>query len=420
MLLSYVLGLGLILFKHVGSVRVCMKFSDYFLDNGTNCWENTDADLNVTQIIKKWGFNAEEHYMRTEDGYRILMVRSYYKITKSTPIVIGHGIYMNSLGFVDIGNKSLTFILNKLGYDVWLLNFRGTRYSSEHFSLTIDDIDYWKFSFHEMGIYDLPVALDLVFKVTRQKSIYIGFSMGTTVSYVYSSIFPLKASSLLKGIISLAPIAYLNKIKSILKYGAPFWPMIKPSVYFIWKGKVLPRNDQMGKFCTKNPTQMYICESIKVPIFGDDFDQLDPLYRPVTNILNPDTIGINVVTHYDQIINTGKFQWISFGKKINHLLYGTPTPPLYRLSDIMVPISLFVGLNDWISTRKNAEQLCSELINTQCLIKYINHSKWNHGDFITARGIKPLLNDRVAFEINSMELQWESYSIKIPRSIVGI
>ncbi|XP_023311169.1 lipase 1-like [Anoplophora glabripennis] len=394
--------------KNIESVRVCKKFSDYFFKNSTNCWENTDSELNVTQIIRKWGFNAEEHYNRTEDGYEILIVRSYSKITRSTPIVIGHGIYMNSLAFVDTGKKSLTYILNKLGYDVWLINFRGTRYSSNHDNLTTNDTEYWKFSFHEMGVYDLRETLNVVFKVTRQKSIYIGYSMGSTISYVFASTYPEEAFQLLKGIISLAPVAYLNNIKSVLRYGAPYWPMIKPPVQFIWKGKVLPRKKHTGKFCSKNPTKMYICEFIKVPIFGDDFDQMDPLYRPVTNILNPDTIGINVVTHFDQIIISGKFQQMDH-RKGNEVLYGTSTPPLYQLSNINVPVSLFVGLNDWVATRKNAEQLCRELINTKCNIRYIDHKKWNHGDFVTAKDIKPLLNDPVGLEIYNIELYWKEH-----------
>lgn len=81
-----------------------------------------------------------------------------------------------------------------------------------------------------MAIYDLPKVLDLVFETTHQKSIYIGYSMGTTISYVYSSTFPKQASRLLKGMISLAPIAYLNDLKTILRYGAPFWPVIEVNV----------------------------------------------------------------------------------------------------------------------------------------------------------------------------------------------
>ncbi|KAJ8927984.1 hypothetical protein NQ314_019512 [Rhamnusium bicolor] len=354
---------GFLFLENIATVRVCETFSDYFVKNSKKCWNNTDAELNAYKKVK--------------------IVQMVCKIK-----------YFNFLAHV----------LNEMGYDVWLVNFRGTRYSTGHEYLTVDNLEYWSFSFHEMGIYDLPKALNLVLKTTNKRSIYIGYSMGTTVSYVFSSELPVEASSYLKGIISLAPVAHLSKIKSILKYGAPFWPMIKPAVTFIWKGKVLPRNDAKGKFCGKDVTNMYICEFIKVPIFGDDYEQMDPVNRPVINILNPDTIGINVVTHYDQIINSGKFQQKDFGRTKNIEIYDAPKPPVYNLSNINIPVSLFVGPNDWLATPKVSKGNILEITSAKCNLRYIAHKKWSHGDFITAKDIKPLLNDLVAIEITNIEL----------------
>lgn len=36
-----------LMFKNVESVRVCKKFSDYFIKNSKNCWDNSDSELNV-------------------------------------------------------------------------------------------------------------------------------------------------------------------------------------------------------------------------------------------------------------------------------------------------------------------------------------------------------------------------------------
>lgn len=60
-----------------------------------------------TEIVRNWGCTAEEYNVTTDDGYQILIVRFYFNITKSTPILFGHGIYMNSLGFVAKFNKTL-------------------------------------------------------------------------------------------------------------------------------------------------------------------------------------------------------------------------------------------------------------------------------------------------------------------------
>jgi hypothetical protein len=49
------------------------------------------------------------------------------------------------------------FVLADLGYDVWLGNTRGNKYSKQ----SIDEVkskDFWDFSFPEMITYDLPAG----------------------------------------------------------------------------------------------------------------------------------------------------------------------------------------------------------------------------------------------------------------------
>lgn len=78
--------------------------------------------------------------------------------------------------------KSPAFILASRGYDVWLGNHRGTKYSRSHVSLDPDtDKAYWDFSFPEIGDYDQPASIDYVRNITNQdKLTYIGHSQGTT------------------------------------------------------------------------------------------------------------------------------------------------------------------------------------------------------------------------------------------------
>jgi pimeloyl-ACP methyl ester carboxylesterase len=73
------------------------------------------------------------------------------------------------------------FQLIRAGYDVWLGNQRGTKYSSGHVSLSTKDKAYWEFSYTEMGKYDAPAQVDYVRKQTgASKVTYIGHSQGTT------------------------------------------------------------------------------------------------------------------------------------------------------------------------------------------------------------------------------------------------
>mmetsp|Transcript_15439 Transcript_15439/g.26121 ORF Transcript_15439/g.26121 Transcript_15439/m.26121 type:complete len:84 (+) Transcript_15439:502-753(+) len=73
------------------------------------------------------------------------------------------------------------FKLVEAGYDVWLGNQRGTKYSLGHTSLNYKkDKKYWEFSFTEMGDFDAPAQIDYVRGSTgAEKLTYIGHSQGT-------------------------------------------------------------------------------------------------------------------------------------------------------------------------------------------------------------------------------------------------
>jgi len=50
---------------------------------------------------------------------------------------------------------------------VWLANLRGVApYGRQHVDLTDVMADFWRFSFHEHGAYDLPAIIDHMAEVT--------------------------------------------------------------------------------------------------------------------------------------------------------------------------------------------------------------------------------------------------------------
>lgn len=53
------------------------------------------------------------------------------------------------------GTNSLPFLLANNGYDVWVNNTRGNRYSRNHVFLDPDnDKVFWDYSFEDMAKYD--------------------------------------------------------------------------------------------------------------------------------------------------------------------------------------------------------------------------------------------------------------------------
>ena len=72
----------------------------------------------------------------------------------------------------------MAFFFADAGFDVWMNNSRGNRYSRDHKYLDPDvDKEYWNFSFDELGKYDLPAVIDYVLKITEAENLtYLGHS----------------------------------------------------------------------------------------------------------------------------------------------------------------------------------------------------------------------------------------------------
>lgn len=72
-----------------------------------------------------------------------------------------HGLLASADSWVmtDYDSMAPAFKLAQAGYDVWLGNQRGSKYSRRHETLNPDkkeDLKYWDFSFVEMGEIDAP------------------------------------------------------------------------------------------------------------------------------------------------------------------------------------------------------------------------------------------------------------------------
>lgn len=95
------------------------------------------------------------------------------------------------------------------------MNCRGNRYSRKHISLDPDiNADYWHFSFHEIGVYDLPAVIDFILMKTKEKKLFhIGHSQGTTSFYVMTSEMPEYNDKIIAHF-AYAPTAYMKHLRS--------------------------------------------------------------------------------------------------------------------------------------------------------------------------------------------------------------
>lgn len=78
-----------------------------------------------------------------------------------------HGILDSSDIFFVNQKQSIGQTLLDMNYDVWLINFRGNKYSHKHKYLDENSFEFWDFSFDEMGIYDLKAAFDFIYSIKK-------------------------------------------------------------------------------------------------------------------------------------------------------------------------------------------------------------------------------------------------------------
>lgn len=121
----------------------------------------------------------------------------------------------------------LAFLMADNGFDVYLGNARGNSYSLKHKTLGIESQKFWDFSWHEIGIYDLPAMIDFVLNRTRSENLfYFGHSQGTTSFFVLLSMKPEYNQKIIQGHL-LTPSAFFSNYPNFFVH-----PLI--NVFPVW------------------------------------------------------------------------------------------------------------------------------------------------------------------------------------------
>ncbi|XP_075230220.1 lipase 3-like [Lycorma delicatula] len=365
--------------------------------------------LNTTELIIQQGFGAEVHEVKTEDGYILKLTRIITEnVSLHTPVFIQHGILSASDQFLLRGRgQDLAFILAENGYDVWLGDQRGNVYSRVHDKYHPNETKFWDFSFHESGIYDLSAFINKIQDRTKASQIiYIGHSLGTTLFLVMASQRPEYAKKI-KLAALLAPACFFTPPirSSIINWAYENTPFVVN--YYVSRNQyvISPQRDKLQRIVQNicsNKNTIDLCLLIGGDLFGENRDNLDKEMIPFyfSSVLSG--TSLKTAVHLSQLIKTEKFQLYDYGSLKNQKIYGSYTPPTYKIEQIQTPIALLYGTNDAIVKKKDVIKLEKTLPNL--IMNYeVPDPKFSHTDFIFGNNAVELVYDKILELIKSYD-----------------
>jgi hypothetical protein len=143
----------------------------------------------VAALVMPHGYVLQEAFVTTDDGFilrlhrvlapeSVLDARSPNATMPRRPVFLQHALMDSSAGWLLLGpRRALALQLADAGFDVWLGNSRGNRFSRNHTRLQPHDPAFWAFSWEQQAAHDLPASIGHVLSVTQQRSVVlIGYS----------------------------------------------------------------------------------------------------------------------------------------------------------------------------------------------------------------------------------------------------
>ena len=156
----------------------------------------------------------------TQDGYNLTLFRINSPTTRAgAPVVFfQHGLTSSADTWIMSKELSPAFRAAQAGYDVWLGNNRGNKYSRKHVAFKpVDDFEeeFFDYSFYELGQFDATASIDYVLNHTgKAKLSWIGHSQGTSQMFSALSEGHGNLQNKINLFVAISPITNLNLAKA--------------------------------------------------------------------------------------------------------------------------------------------------------------------------------------------------------------
>ncbi|XP_077206481.1 lipase member M-like [Paroedura picta] len=348
---------------------------------------NPEAFMNISEIIQYEHYPNEEYEVLTDDGYYLIVNRIPHgrenpdsKGPKPAVLMLP-GILTNSATWVaNMANNSLGFVLADAGFDVWLANNRGSRWCRRHQHFSWDQEEFWDFSFHEMGMNDLPAIINFILDKTGQQQIfYVGYSQSVTAAFIAFSAMPHLAQKI-KILFALGPVYLLHSNKFPFAKFAYTPAALLKAVLGKREYCILPNNgfrQFVSKLCSRRFWDK-ICSKLLFMAGGIDQNNVNMSRMDVYAAHLPGCTSLKNLLHWAQVIQSGALKPFDYGSK-NIEKYNQTIPPSYKVKDMKVPTVIWSGGQDIVASPKDIEVLLPVLGN---VIYYRQIPHWMHYDFL--------------------------------------
>ncbi|CAG8684174.1 7791_t:CDS:10 [Cetraspora pellucida] len=355
--------------------------------------KNMQTVKTFREMAEYWGYTIEEHIVRTQDHY-ILGIhrlpegkysnndadsRSYIesmfdkcgishtairieqaRSSKETkPVVLlYHGLMMCSeIWMCNLDEeRRLACLLTDAGYDVWLGNARGNKYSMKHSKYKPSSRKFWDYSMDEFALYDLPDTIDYILETTGAPSLtYIGFSQGAAQAFAALSINP-KLNYKVNLFVALAPATSPKGLQNPI---VDAFIKASPNIVYLFFGrKAFLTMTMFWQKVLSPPIYTKLLDTCMKFLFGWSGKNITEEQKAASYYHLYNLTSVKSLVHWFQIIRANSFQMYdelppySLPTTIGHYCHKFPT------EQIQTPISVFYGGSD-------------SLVNIEVLLKQL-------------------------------------------------
>ncbi|KAI9571698.1 Alpha/Beta hydrolase protein [Boletus coccyginus] len=331
------------------------------------------------ELCALYGYTHEEHVILTKDGYVLTLhriprrkdevgsgvVHHSEADAKKPAVYLHHGLLMNSEVWVCLTDEArcLPFVLAEqgkcgcvhtigadgtpAGFDVWLGNNRGNKYSKKSIHHKPNSSKFWNFSLDQFAWHDIPDSIEYILARTGVGSIgYVGFSQGTAQAFAALSVNP-QLNERVNVLVALAPAmspaGLATPVVDALMKASP------TSVYLFFGRKAILSSVATWQAIIYPPIFTFIIDYFLGFLFSWDSRNITTTQKTAAYAHLYSYASVKSVVHWFQIMRESTFQMFDDDVTV----FGGPAnsgkayrPARFPTRNIQTPILLLYGDRD--------------------------------------------------------------------------